>query len=172
VITTEIIKNLKPCKERFENFLTHYEDETFSYQDFISLKKITFGDKLWVLVRCMTLENAVLFAQEAAHCAKSADQDQDDDRYAKSADQDPYAEYADQDPYRVASRLADCAHIAARCAAYDAARCAHDAARYTQDAQYVQCAHDTARYSQDAAKCVSEVVGRDFILNLTFKYLK
>ena len=143
MITTGIIKNLKPCPDRLENYLNHYENKTFTYAQFISLDEISFEDKMWVLLRLMSLENVVSFSQDADQCAdQCADQD------AKDAYQDVarYAQYV------------------ARCAVQDVARCAdqdadQEAARYAQDA---------GRYAQDAVQCAAQ----DFVLNLTLKYLK
>ena len=109
MITTGIIKNLKPCTSRFENYLNHYKNVNFTYAQFIGLDKISFEDKMWVLTRLMSLENAVLFAQDAAqdaaqYAAKSANQDaaQDAARFAAQ-----YAQDAAQDAAKSAALRAD-----------------------------------------------------------------
>jgi len=96
MITTEIIKNLNPCKNRLENYLNHYRDVTFTYGEFISLNKISFEDKIWVLSKLMSLENLVLFSQNAIqYSTRYADQ-----YTAKSA-----AQEAAQNAARYASQV-------------------------------------------------------------------
>ena len=156
MITTGIIKNLKPCASRFENYLNYYENRVFTYVQFISLDEISFEDKVWILTRLMTLENMILFSQDAARYAvQDADQDA-----AKSADQYAAAQCAQE-------AAQNAAQYAARCAQYaqDAARCA----QYAQDAaQYAQCA---AQHAQHATRYALEVISPYVVLNLTLKYL-
>jgi len=117
MITTEKIKNLKPCANRLKNYLNYYENKTFTYQEFISLDEISFEDKVWVLLRLMNLKDLVSLSQDTTQNAVQCVQN------------------ADQDAYQ-------------------------DAALYAQT---------VAHY---AARCASQVVGRDFVLNLILKFLK
>jgi len=52
-INTKIIKKLKPCKDRFDNWIEHYDSFQGSLIDFLHLEKITPQDKIWVAVRLM-----------------------------------------------------------------------------------------------------------------------
>jgi len=148
MITTGIIKNLKPCKERFKNYLNHYKNVTFTYAQFMSLDKISFEDKTWVLIRCMTLENMILFAQDIAQCTQYAAQCAQEvaQNVVQCADQEDATQYAQYAQY--------------------AAQCAQEAVEdATQYAQY------TDQYTQYATRCAADVMSLDFILGLTLKYL-
>ena len=99
MITTEMIKNLRPCEKRFNNYLYYYgENKTFTYAEFISLKKISFSDKIWVLTYLMTLENLVLFAKEIAYrtqeTTQCADQQKATRRLVAQKGVTLYAQYA------------------------------------------------------------------------------
>jgi hypothetical protein len=53
MITNEIIENLNPCKDRYNNYLTYYKGKKHTYAQFLGLKHITQEDKLWVCFRLM-----------------------------------------------------------------------------------------------------------------------
>ena len=61
-ISTAIIKELKPCKDRLENYLKHYQDFDGTLEDFILLDKITYNDKVWVFNRLASKEQNVKWA--------------------------------------------------------------------------------------------------------------
>jgi len=68
-ITTQIIKKLKPCKHRLDNFLEYYSDFNGDHEEFLSMDKINHIDKLWVLLRIMKRVDVEVFAID---CAVSA----------------------------------------------------------------------------------------------------
>ena len=65
-ISTEKIKTLNPCVDRFNNYLKHYADFKGSVADFAMLENITYQDKIWVLVRLMTHVQKMQFAVKCA----------------------------------------------------------------------------------------------------------
>jgi hypothetical protein len=65
-ITTETIRVLNPCADRFDNYLEHYADFKGSVEDFAMLENITYNDKIWVLVRFMSHAQKVEFALKCA----------------------------------------------------------------------------------------------------------
>lgn len=67
-ITTEIIKQLNPCEDRFSNFISNYPDYDGTLEHFISLYKITYSDKVWVVTKLFSKEQNVKWA---ILCAKS-----------------------------------------------------------------------------------------------------
>jgi hypothetical protein len=67
-INKDIIEKLKPCKERYNNYLKHYSDFDGDLSEFIKLENITYYDKVWVFVKLTTKEQNVKWA---ALCAKS-----------------------------------------------------------------------------------------------------
>ena len=50
-INRQSIESLNPCKDRLENYLTHYADWEGTWLEFFELDKITTSDKLWVFFR-------------------------------------------------------------------------------------------------------------------------
>ena len=47
-ITTQLITALNPCKDRLDNYLQHYSNLEFTFDDFIDLEHISYNDKIWV----------------------------------------------------------------------------------------------------------------------------
>lgn len=88
-INTEIIKGLKPCRYRMDNWREHYNSFDGDIIEFLELDKITHSDKLWVTVRLISQEMRVVFALD---CAFSAT-DSVAAYYAVKAT-DGYADYA------------------------------------------------------------------------------
>jgi hypothetical protein len=68
MINKEFLKSLKPCADRYKNYLQHYADWSGSLVDFFNLKHISHSDKVWVFVRTVDEEKKRLFA---ADCAES-----------------------------------------------------------------------------------------------------
>jgi hypothetical protein len=52
-ISVKTIAKLNPCKDRFNNYLKHYSDKTFTPKQFMGLRNISHNDKIWVGVRLM-----------------------------------------------------------------------------------------------------------------------
>lgn len=75
-VTLKAIKALNPCTHRFENYIHHYEDKSFTKRRFLNLKYITQEDKVWVAFRLMTKLNvkkaAVEIAESVLHIYESA----------------------------------------------------------------------------------------------------
>lgn len=67
-INKSVIARLRPCEDRFNNFKREYPKFSGTPEQFLSLENITVEDKIWVLIRLITMRSAVLFAYE---CAKS-----------------------------------------------------------------------------------------------------
>jgi hypothetical protein len=81
-INTKIISKLDPCANRFENWKRHYGNvETIDALQFLELDKISYQDKLWVLLRLVprdvveyfVFDMAVDAAANAAAAAAAAD---------------------------------------------------------------------------------------------------
>ena len=71
IINTDIIRDLKPCQQRLDNFLEHYPNFNGDINKFLNLKKITYFDKLWVIFRVLPKKDVIklagLFAQHVLH---------------------------------------------------------------------------------------------------------
>jgi len=53
-VSTKLIEALKPCSERFNNYLQHYPNFNGSLADFLSLDNISYSDKVWVFINLAT----------------------------------------------------------------------------------------------------------------------
>lgn len=53
IINTKLIKNLKPCKDRFKNWIKYYKNWEGDFELFLDLEKINYKDKLWVIIRLL-----------------------------------------------------------------------------------------------------------------------
>ena len=68
-LNVEIIKNMNPCKSRFDdNFLVHYPKYDSNFEQFLSLDRIAYEDKIWVARRLLNKNQLVHFA---VLCAQS-----------------------------------------------------------------------------------------------------
>jgi hypothetical protein len=65
-INKNLIKKLKPCQDRYENYLKYYKDKEFTPAQFMRLKNITHDDKCWVAVRLITKEKIRFAAADIA----------------------------------------------------------------------------------------------------------
>jgi hypothetical protein len=112
-INTAKIQKLRPCRDRFENWLLYYKNFNGSVKQFLELDKITAQDKIWVAVRVLPRFLVEVFTID---CALSA--------YAADAAYDAYAA-----AYTAAADAADYASYAASyTASYAASYTAYDAA--------------------------------------------
>ena len=68
LINKEFLKELKPCTERYKNFLEHYADFSGTMVEFLDLDKITYKDKIWVVKLVVKRE---ILEQWAILCAES-----------------------------------------------------------------------------------------------------
>ena len=128
-INKEVILKLKPCEDRLENYLKHYNDFNGDLSEFLDLEQISETDKISLAVRVMPRFLVEVFAID---CAVSALKYGDADSAAYAADS------AD-------SAADDAAAYAAAHAAYAAAHAAR-AAFYA--APYAHAAREKERQSQ------------------------
>ena len=70
-INKEILKKLKPCKIRWENYLTHYSEFDGTFEEFIDLDNISYNDKFWVARRVLNKNQLVNFAILCAQSVSS-----------------------------------------------------------------------------------------------------
>ena len=68
-VNVEIIRDMKPCEERFDkNFLVYYPEFDGTFEQFLDLDKITYADKIWVARRLLNKNQLVHWA---VLCAQS-----------------------------------------------------------------------------------------------------
>lgn len=67
-IDNDLIKNMKPCNSRLNNYLKYYNNCSHNYKKFINLENITYDDKVWVLRKLLSKTQAVSWA---VLCAES-----------------------------------------------------------------------------------------------------
>jgi hypothetical protein len=71
MITNALIASLNPCTDRHNNYLQHYKDKEFSFDDFLDLENISYYDKVWVarivLNKNQLVHWAILCAQSVLH---------------------------------------------------------------------------------------------------------
>jgi hypothetical protein len=103
MVNKEIIKSLRPCADRYENYLKYYSDFDGQFEEFLDLENITYQDKIWLAVRLMprflvevfAIDCVVRAAEYDAYAADAAAAayaaDAADDAYAAAADAAAYA---------------------------------------------------------------------------------
>ena len=92
-INKEIIKALKPCGYRYENYITHYAEFNGTLEEFLFLPLISHNDKLWVGLRLLPRNLVEVFAIDCAVSAQNYADDADDAAAGYAA----YAAYANAD---------------------------------------------------------------------------
>ena len=138
IIDNDVINSLKPCADRYENYLKFYAEFSGTIEEFLFLPKITHQDKLWVSLRLLPRNLVEVFAID---CAVSA-QDYVAAAYVTAAYvADDVADYAYAYAYAAA---ADAAYVAG---AYDYA---YAAGAY--DYAYAADAYDYAYAAYAAAE--------------------
>ena len=55
-VNNKTIKDLKPCAERYKNWLEHYQYWSGSFADFLDLDKISYEDKVWVSKKLLSID--------------------------------------------------------------------------------------------------------------------
>lgn len=69
-VNVEIIRKMNPCKNRFDdNFLIYYPNFDSNLEEFLSLDRITYSDKIWVYKKLLNKNQLVHFA--TILCAQS-----------------------------------------------------------------------------------------------------
>lgn len=53
LINSETLRQLNPCSDRFNNWKKYYKHTNCTIIEFLSLDKITFNDKMWVLTQVL-----------------------------------------------------------------------------------------------------------------------
>jgi hypothetical protein len=66
MINKNTISKLNPCRDRFDNFVTHYGTKSYTPAQFLGLRNITHQDKLWVAFRTLSKTNLRLAAADIA----------------------------------------------------------------------------------------------------------
>jgi hypothetical protein len=184
MINYALLKNLKPCKGRWKNYLKHYKAFEGSLRDFFELDQLSYVDKLWVAFRVLNLSQ---MRRSAAFIAKSVlpifeDKYPDDLRprraieavlngdnstaaytAADAATPTAYAAYAAYTAAAAAAAYNAAYAAAAAAAAYNAAYAA--AAAY--NAAYAAAAYAAAAYGDDAdARSKQESLNLQIILDV------
>jgi hypothetical protein len=60
-VNTEILARLRPCTERFSNYLKYYEEFNGSFDEFIDLENVSYEDKIWVAKKLLNKNQLVHF---------------------------------------------------------------------------------------------------------------
>jgi hypothetical protein len=142
-INSAKIKTFKPCKDRFDNWLEHYDGFNGDILEFLALDKITNKDKIWVSVRVLPGEQLEYFAIDSAFAATGY-------AAAYAAAATTYAAAA-ATTYADAAAAAATTYAAAAYAADAAAYAAADAAAYAAATYAAAAAAATATTYADAA---------------------
>jgi len=155
-ITKQLIKDLNPCSDRFINFTSNYPDYDNTIDHFISLDKISYSDKIWVITKLFTKEQNVKFSilcsESVLHIFESKYPEDNRPRLAIEA-----AKTWLNDPSEVNRLAARSAAYAAWSAAWSAAYYAANAARSAANAAYAATtanaanAANVATYAANAA---------------------
>jgi len=58
-VNKEFLKSLKPCADRYENYLRHHANFDGSLNDFLDLPSVSYEDKVWVAEKILTQNQAV-----------------------------------------------------------------------------------------------------------------
>jgi hypothetical protein len=90
-INTKILESLNPCKDRLDNWKTHYSEFNGDITKFLLLDKISHLDKIWVCMKLVPMEVLAIFAIDCSFSAASYI----DYAVAVSAAADAYVAYAD-----------------------------------------------------------------------------
>lgn len=67
-INKDVLKKLKPCTERYKNYLEHYAEFDGTFAEFLDLPLISYEDKIWVAKKMLSSKQLVRWA---ALCAQS-----------------------------------------------------------------------------------------------------
>ena len=62
LIDKNVLKNLKPCADRYKNFLEFHAEFSGTFSDFIDLSNVSYEDKIWVSTRVLNRNQLVSFA--------------------------------------------------------------------------------------------------------------
>jgi len=166
IINKKIISKLKPCKDRFDNYIKHYGTKSFTSGQFMGLKNITQSDKMWVVFRLMKKEYIKLAAADIAETVIHIYESKypKDDRPKKAIEA---ARTGDSNAYSAAASAYSAsasAYSASASAAYSAAA----SSAYAASAAYSASA---SAYSAAAAATKNRNVQEKLIRKICLKYL-
>lgn len=68
-INAQQIKDLNPCRARWDNFIKHYPNFSGSMGEFFALTRISFYDKMWVFSRVLSVEASNKFWNKSINIA-------------------------------------------------------------------------------------------------------
>jgi hypothetical protein len=156
MITNALIASLNPCTDRYNNYLQHYKDKEFSFDDSIELENISYYDKVWVARRVLNKNQlvhwAILCAQSVLHIFENK---QPNDKRPRECLEylisiEDYSNLTEDQIIEIRKIRRDAAAYAyAAVDAYAAAYAAADAADY--DASDAYAAAAAAAYASDYA---------------------
>ena len=158
-ITVELVKNLRPCADRFNNFTTNYPNYNNKLEDFLSLDKISYSDKFWVSVRLMTEEQKITYALKCAESVLHIYEKHNNDGLLRKALEAYMLKRTEENRIK----LRNIAYAAYTAYAYAAAAYA----AYATDAAYASAAN-AAAYAADAAAAYADAKETQEDLNLLF----
>lgn len=158
-INKAVIKKMKPCQDRFDNFLVCCPGFDGNLQEFLSLDEITYNDKVWAVTRLLTktqsIHWAIMMADSVKHIFNEkylGDKSVDNlINYLKSGldfEKLSVEESAEIDRLRAAANSYAASYASSYAAAY-AAHAAACASSYT--ANYTACASYASSYAACAA---------------------
>jgi len=61
LINTILLKQLYPCQPRWENYLKYYSEFSGSFDEFVDLENLSYGDKIWVAKKVLNKNQMVHF---------------------------------------------------------------------------------------------------------------
>jgi len=70
LVTTDKVKELNPCSDRFNNFTKEYPSYSGTLREFLKLDKITYDDKVWVFTRLLDKDTLVKWSIKCAESVK------------------------------------------------------------------------------------------------------
>ena len=71
-INLEVIKALKPCEDRLDDYMSKFSGFEGSLVDFLSLEGLLAEDKIWVSLRLIPRDELEIFAIDCAFSATAA----------------------------------------------------------------------------------------------------
>ncbi len=191
MINKTVISELKPCKDRFDNYIKHYGRKEHTRAQFMGLRNITQSDKMWVSFRLMSRDNILLAATDIAESVLHIYENKypGDSRPRRAieaarignANADAYAAaanaaYAADAAATNAANAAYAAYAAYAAAANAAAAAAAAADAYAAAANAAYAAYAAAAAAADATNATNAAADRDkqekLIRRIVLKYWK
>lgn len=144
-INTKKLKELKPCTERFKNWLENYSEFNGTFVEFLNLPEISYNDKIWVskkiLARDILEQWAILCAESVLHIFEN--RHPNDKRLRECLE---YLKSGERDKEKILEHIRNC-----YAAVYAADAAAADAAVYAAYAAAADTAYAVVVYAAAAA---------------------